>query len=110
MSGLYRGVEDIVTAPFEFTKNLAGAMQSKVIGSLGTPLPSDDPMSAYRYARARQQTLVDSAKQRPLIRMQDKNLNQLATIGQEMSCVTEEIAADSGSATVVIRGGDYLGD
>jgi hypothetical protein len=42
--------------------------------------------------------------------LQDKNLNQLATIGQEMSCVTEEIAADSGGATVVIRGGDYLGD
>jgi hypothetical protein len=66
-------------------------------------------MSAYRYLNSRRQTLVDSARQRPLIRLQDKNLNQLATIGQEMSCVTEEIAADSGGATVVIRGGDYLG-
>jgi hypothetical protein len=94
--------------PLEFTKNLGGAMQSKVIGALGVPLPSSDPMSAYRYARARNQVLIDSARQKPLIRLQDKNLNQLATIGQEMRCITEEIAADSGSATVVIRGGDYL--
>ena len=42
--------------------------------------------------------------------MQDKNYSQLATVGQEMSCRFEEIAADSGEAGVVIRGGDYLGD
>jgi hypothetical protein len=103
-------IDDLVEAPLEFTRNLAGALQSKVIGAFGAPVPLDDPMSAYRYLNSRRQTLVDSARQRPLIRLQDKNLNQLATIGQEMSCVTEEIAADSGGATVVIRGGDYLAD
>jgi hypothetical protein len=92
-----------------FSKNLGGALQDKVIGALSVPL-ADDPMSAYRYLNARRTTLQDAYKQRPLIRLQDKNLNQLATIGQEMSCVTEEIAADSGQATVVIRGGDYLAD
>jgi hypothetical protein len=76
-----------------FSKNLGGALQDKVIGALSVPL-ADDPMSAYRYLNARRSTLQDAYKQRPLIRLQDKNLNQLATIGQEMSCVTEEIAAD----------------
>lgn len=99
-----------MTEPLRFAHNVGGVFQSKVIGALEAPLPASDPMSAYRYLNSRRQTLIDSTRQRPLIRMQDKNLNQLATIGQEMSCVTEEIAADSGSATVVIRGGDYLGD
>jgi hypothetical protein len=74
-----------------FSKNLGGALQDKVIGALSVPL-ADDPMSAYRYLNARRSTLQDAYKQRPLIRLQDKNLNQLATIGQEMSCVTEDTA------------------
>lgn len=101
---------DLYQPSLEFTKNLNGALQDNVIGALSAPMDINDPLSKYRYLNSRRQTLIDSAKQRPLIRMQDKNLNQLATIGQEMSCITEEIAADSGSATVVIRGGDYLGD
>src|SRR6185312_8313587 len=75
----------------------------------GAPLPKTDPMSAYRYLNARRQTIVDSARQAPLIRMQDKNLRHLTSIGQEMSCRFEEIASDTGEAGVVIRGGDYLG-
>jgi hypothetical protein len=100
----------IVEPSFEFTKNLAGVFHDKVIGAFSTPLPSSDPLSSYRYLNSRRQVLTDATRQRPLIRMQDKNLNQLATIGQEFSCQFEEIAADSGEATVVIRGGDYLGD
>lgn len=101
---------DRAPSHLEFTRNLGGVLQDKVIGALSAPLPSTDPMSAYRYLRSRRQTIIDSVKQRPLVRMQDKNLNQLATIGQEMSCRFEEIAADSGEAAVVIRGGDYLSD
>lgn len=96
--------------PLEFTKNVSGFFLDKAIAALSTPLPSSDPLSSYRYLNGRRKVLQDGARQRPLIRMQDKNLAQIATIGQEMSCITEEIAADSGSATVVIRGGDYLGD
>ncbi|WP_232100383.1 hypothetical protein [Mycolicibacterium litorale] len=110
MDALYTGVEGLIQPPLEFTRHLAGALQSHVIGALDKPLPQQDPLSAYRYLNARRQTLVDSVKQRPLIRMQDKNYKQLATLGGEMSCVTEEVAADSGEAVVVLRGGDYLGD
>lgn len=96
--------------PLQFTKNLAKQMDDYVIGAFSRPLPATDPLSSYRYLRSRSETLKGAFKQRPLVRMQDKNLQQLATIGTEMSCVAEEIASDTGEATVVIRGGDYLGD
>lgn len=81
LDALYTGVEGLIQPPLEFTRHLAGALQSHVIGALDKPLPQQDPLSAYRYLNARRQTLVDSVKQRPLIRMQDKNYKQLATLG-----------------------------
>lgn len=107
---LVSGVEDVIGPPLEFTHNLAQAMESYVIGAFSTPIPAQDPISSLRYLRSRSDTLKNAFTQRPLVRMQDKNLNQIATIGTEISCVAEEIAADTGEAMVVIRGGDYLGD
>jgi len=98
------------TLPLEFTRNLAGVMQKQLIAALSAPLPADDPLACYRYLNTRRQNIIDSARQRPLIRMQDKNYIHLANIAQEKSCYFEEIAADSGEAGVVIRGGDYLGN
>jgi hypothetical protein len=102
--------EALLQPGLEFTKNLGGLFHDQLIGAFANPLPTSEPLSRYRYLDSRRRVLTDSARQRPLIRMQDKNLAQLATIGQEFSCTFEEIAADSGEATVVIRGGDYLGD
>jgi hypothetical protein len=103
--------DDRVLEPsMEFSRNVMGALQDKVIGAFSAPLPKSDPMSAYRYVQSRRQTLIDSTRQRPLVRMQDKNLQHLAVVGQEMSCRFEEIAADSGEAAVVLRGGDFLGE
>jgi hypothetical protein len=96
--------------PLEFTQNLAAQMQSYAIAAFTKPIPSQDPLSSYRYLRARRQTMQDAFRQQPLIRMQDKNLQQMARIGGEISCVAEEIAADTGEASVVIRGGSYLGE
>lgn len=110
LGALYSGVEGLLDVPLEFTRNLSGFFLDKAIASVSTPLPASDPMASYRYLNGRRQVMEDATRARPLIRMQDKNLNQIARIGSEISCVTEEIAADSGSATVVIRGGDYLGD
>lgn len=108
--GIGDTVQDLVDFPLEFTQNLMGTFQSKMIGAFGAPLPKTHPMDAYRYLHSRRQTMIDAGKQRPLVRMQDKNLNQMVTLGQEMSCRFEEIASDSGEAGVVIRGGDYLGE
>jgi hypothetical protein len=89
----------------EFTQNVMGAFQSKVIGAFSAPLPKDDPLSSYRYLHSRRQTMIDAARQRPLVRMQDKNLNHIAPITQERSVRFEEVAHDTGEAGVVIRGG-----
>jgi hypothetical protein len=100
--------EDLARPPLEFTRQVMGAFADHVVGAFSAPLPVDDPMSAYRYVRARRQSLIDSAKQPALVRLQDKNLSQLAPIGQAQSVRFEEIAADTGEAGVVLRGGDYL--
>lgn len=102
--------QGLAAPPLEFTRNIAKNWESQVIGAFSKPLPAQDPLASYRYLRSRRQTLVDAFRQQPLIRMQDKNLQQLARIGGEMSCVAEEISADTGEATVVIRGGSYLGE
>lgn len=96
--------------PLEFTRHMAQVFQDNIIGALSKPLPSTDPLAAYRYNEARARTLQNGFRQRPLLRMQDKNLQQFASIGGERSVRFEEIATDTGEAGVVLRGGDYLAD
>jgi hypothetical protein len=81
----------------------------RVIAALEAPTPLNDPVASYRYIRTRNQVLIDQAKRPGLVRMQDKNLNQLASLMQAKSVRTEEIAFDTGEAGVVLRGNDYLG-
>jgi hypothetical protein len=93
----------------QFSQNLAGLFVDHVVGALEKPDPVTDPMSAYRYLRSRRDTIAAAGRQRPLIRMQDEHLDHIARIGGEISCVAEEVATDSGEASVVIRGdGHYL--
>lgn len=106
----HRGAEHRLDLPLDFTRQIGGNMQSGLIGALSAPVPASDPMAAYRYLRGRRDIIAAAGKQRPLIRLQDKNLDHLAVIGNEISCVAEEVATESGSATVVLRGGDYLAD
>ena len=110
LSHLFSSVEDIVDLPLEFTRNLGGIFQDRLIAAFSKPVMEQDPVTTYRYLNSRRQLILDGARAQPLVRMQDKNYNQLATIAQERSCRFEEIAHDSGNAAVVIRGGDYLGD
>jgi hypothetical protein len=99
-----------VNPPLEFTQNIMKRFADRVIAGMGAPLPLDDPMASYRYIRSRLDTQAASVKQPGLVRMQDKNLNQLASLHQAQSVRCEEIAADTGEIGVVFRGGDYLGD
>lgn len=94
----------------EFTRHMPQLFQDNIIGALSKPLPATDPLAAYRYNEARARTLQNGFRQRPLLRMQDKNLQQFASIGGERSVRFEEIATDTGEAGVVLRGGDYLAD
>jgi hypothetical protein len=100
--------EGFTRPPLEFTRQVMGRFADHVVGAMSAPLPVDDPLASYRYIRGRTQTLVDAMKQPGLVRLQDKNYSQLAPIPQAQSVRFEEIAADTGEAGVVIRGGDYL--
>lgn len=103
-------VDGLLTPPLEFTRHLSDQMVDYVIGALSKPLPAQDPLAAYRYNEARARTMKDGFRQRPLLRMQDKNLEQITVIGGERSVRFEEIATDTGEAGIVIRGGSDLGD
>jgi hypothetical protein len=92
----------------EFTRYL-DVMRDKLIDAYTKPDPSN-PIATYRYLRRRSEMLTESAQQRPLVRLQDSNLNHKARIGSELSCRTEEIATDVGEGAIVLRGGDYLAD
>lgn len=93
----------------EFTRYL-DVMRDKVIGAYSKPLPASDPISSYRYLRRRSEMWTEAAQQRPLVRLQDKNLSHIARVGNEISVRTEEIATDAGEGAIVLRGGDYLAD
>jgi len=95
--------EGLIAPALEFTRHLGGMFNDHVIAAFSKPLPATDPMSSYRYLRRRSEMLTEASRQRPLIRLQDENLDHIARIGNEMSVVTEEVAADSGSATIVLR-------
>lgn len=101
--------DPLVAAELEFTRYLQ-QMQDYVIGLVSKPLPATDPVAAYRYNESRARTLQNAFRQRPLLRMQDSNLEQFASIGGERSVRFEEIATDTGEAGIVIRGGSDLGD
>src|SRR4051812_17460855 len=92
----------------EFTRYL-DVMRDKLIDAYTKPDPSN-PIATYRYLRRRSDMLTESAQQRPLVRLQDRDLVHKARIGSELSVRTEEIATDAGEGAVVLRGGDYLSD
>lgn len=69
-----------------------------------------DPMSAYRYLEGRRRTQVEETRQRPMLRLWDKNMQPIGQIAQERSVRVEELMADSGTATCVIRRDNWLSD
>ncbi|KAK0358681.1 hypothetical protein LTR94_034408, partial [Friedmanniomyces endolithicus] len=79
-------VDDLLRGvPLEFTKAMPQVMRDMVIGAVERPLPASDPLAAYRYNESRARTLQNAFRQRPLLRMQDKNLEHIAQIGGERS-------------------------
>ena len=81
-----------------------------IIGSGGVPDQNTNPLEAYRYIEARRQTITDALRQRPLIRLWDKDMQYIGQIAQEKSVQVEEVAADSGGASIVIRRDNWLSE
>jgi hypothetical protein len=72
--------------------------------------PAQNPYSAFQYLDGYRQLLLQSAAQRPLIRLWDGDMQFIGQIAQEISVEAEEIYADTGSAKVVIRKDNWLSD
>jgi hypothetical protein len=94
--------------PIDFNLlDIFGKFQDQITASIAAPTP-DDPIMAYRYLHRRRQTISDATRQRPLMRLWDKNMRYVGQIGQERSIRVEEIMADSGGGNVVIRRDNWL--
>ena len=85
-------------------------MPTETIGGNGVPDPHGDPLVAYRYLEARRQMVNDSMRQRPLLRLWDKNMVYIGQIAQEKSVQVEEVASDSGGASIVVRRDNWLSE
>lgn len=114
MSDLLDGFVDVggglVQPTLEFTQWINGVFKDRIVGKDGPPDPSTDPMSAYRYVRGRRDVIEASARQRPMVRLFDKNMEPVAQITGERSASIEELMSDAGQANVVLRHDNWLTD
>lgn len=77
---------------------------------VGMPDWNLDPIGAYAYLYHQRDVTINAVNQRPLLRLWDENHNPIGTIGQEQSVVVEEVMADSGTGSCVIRYDNWLSD
>lgn len=85
-----------------------GDQHNTVVGLDGVPDQKTSPVAAWRYLEGRRRIITDSWRQRPLIRLWDKNMQYVATISQEVSVNVEELMKDSGKGEIVIRRNNWL--
>lgn len=76
----------------------------------GKPDPVREPMASYRYLWNRREAIIAGGRQRPLIRIGDKNLDVLMELNHEITLSWEELAHDTGSARISIRYDNHLVD
>lgn len=103
-------MQDTITVPaIEFTRWL-DVFKERTLNAISKPDPTTDPMSAYRYLRNRRTAIEGAARQRPMLRLFDKNMQPVAQIAGERLASVEEMASDSGAANVVLRYDNWLTD
>nr|WP_238997121.1 hypothetical protein [Mycolicibacterium sp. CBMA 361] len=85
------------------------AVPEHIVGREGVP-DLTDPMIIYRYLEKRRQVEIESVRQRPLLRLWDKNMHYIGQIAQERSVMVEEVMADSGAGSIVLRRDNWLSD
>jgi hypothetical protein len=72
--------------------------------------PAANPYSCFQYLDGYRQLLIESAHQRPLVRMWDGDHNFIGQVAQEVSVEAEEIYADTGAASILIRKDNWLSE
>lgn len=82
--------------------------QASIVGLTGTPDAHKDPMQAYRYIVSRRNVIIGSHKQRPLIRLWDKNMNYIGRITGERAVDWQELMHSPGAGSVKILRSNWL--
>lgn len=93
----------------EFRKN-DPYYNATIVGLNGAPDAHKDPMQAYRYIVSRRNVIIGSHKQRPLIRLWDKNMNFVGRITGERDVNWQELMHSAGAASIKILRSNWLGD
>ncbi len=110
LDGFVDAGSGMVRPTLEFTQWVNGVFRDRVVGAQGVPDPAIHPMDAYRYLRGRRDVIEASARQRPMLRLFDKEMEPIAQICGERMASVEEMASDSGQANVVLRYDNWLTD
>ena len=74
------------------------------------PNHNTEPAQTLKYLNGRRQTIIDTAKLRPLIRLADKNMEIVADIHGEIDCSVEELLDDTGKLTITLAYDNWLAD
>ena len=87
---------------------------SKLIPKAGhegvAPTVDKSPAQAYKYLDGRRQTIIETSRVRPLIRVGDRNLDVMCELEGEIDCSLEELADDTGKLTITILYQNWLAD
>ncbi len=89
---------------------IADTVVGVINGQAIAPDPVVEPWSAYKILRDKSRIMTESVRQRPLLRLWDQNMNFLCPLVGEQSASLEEIATDSGQASIVIRREEWFVD
>lgn len=79
-------------------------------GANGCPDGRLNPVGAFNYIHNKRDIIEQSAQQRPLFRLADKNLDLVGELTGEMTAEFEELMVDSGTARYVVRYDNWLVD
>jgi hypothetical protein len=79
-------------------------------GINGCPDSTQDPQLAINYLMNKRQIIEDTAHQRPLFRLADKDLNVVGELTGELAMEFEELMADSGTARYVVDWSNHMVD
>lgn len=79
-------------------------------GTNGVPDPVTDPAGCATYLSGIRETLIESTKLKPMVRVADANLDLMAELDGELSGMCEELVEDTGKATIVINYSSWLVD
>ncbi len=110
LDGFVDAGNGMVRPTLQFTQWVNGVFKDRVVASSGPPDLVNHPMDAYRYVKGRRDVIEQAARQRPMLRLFDKNMNAVAQICDERTASVEEMMSSAGEASVVIRYDNWLTD